>query len=90
MADINITVAGMTSAALKPVKPLVVEAVSPELTKVKIETIAKELVKPWQYGTALHRFAKRHDVPIDVIIRINEAVNTKVALLTPVEVIKEK
>ena len=92
MADIKITVNAMTKTALTPVKPVVEDVIANTvLTKTKIETIAKELAQPWKYGTALHRFAKAHSVPIQLVREINDAVEAKsatFAVVAPLEVIK--
>jgi len=78
VADIKTTVNTMTKTALTPVKPVVEDVIANTiLTKVKIETIAKELVQPWKYGTALHRFAKEHNVPIQLVREINDAVTVR-------------
>ena len=88
MADIKTTVNAMTKTALTPVKPVVEDVIANTiLTKVKIETIAKELAQPWKYGTALHRFAKLHNVPIQLVREINDAVTVKAATFKVVELI---
>ena len=88
MADIKITVNAMTKTALTPVKPVVEDVIANTvLTKMKIETIAKELAQPWKYGTALHRIARTHKVPIQLVREINDAVTAKAATFKVVELI---
>ena len=55
------------------------------IRQAKIETIAAELAQPWIYGTALHRFARLHKVPIESIREINDAVDAAKSKFAPAE-----
>ena len=86
MADIKTTVDKMTKTALQPVTPEKPVAPVTTLTIAKIEAIARELAQPWKYGTALHRFARLHGVPLRAVREIRDAMDNKVATFEPVEV----
>jgi len=88
MADIITTVNGMPKKDLVFDKPIGDEVSLADISAVKIKAIAKELVQPWKYGTALHRFARLHDVPIEIVRQINDAVDAKAATFAPVEMEK--
>lgn len=85
MADIKITVDAMAKKDILPEKPVVPEMSLSDVPALKIQAIAKELAQPWIYGTALHRFAKLHDVPIQIIREIKAAVGNKASTFVVAE-----
>jgi len=88
MANIVTTVNGMPKKDLVFDKPIGGEISLVDIPVTKIRAIAKELAQPWKYGTALHRFARLHDVPIQAVRKINDAVEAKAATFASVEMEK--
>lgn len=86
MADIKTTIDGMAKKDIVFVAPIVEEHSLVDIPVTKIKAIAKELAQPWQYGTALHRFARLHDVSIQAVRKIKDAVDEKAATFAPVEI----
>lgn len=89
MADVTEVVSGMPKKDTTPSPPAIEEAPTPTATVAKIKEITKELAQPWIYGTALHRFAKRHKVHLKVVQEISKALTEKQAEEASVETVAE-
>ena len=90
MANIKTTVDGMPKKDLVFDVPIVDAVSLSDVSAVKIQAIAKELAQHWKYGTALHRFARIHDVSIQVVREISDAVKNKTATFASVESVEIK
>jgi hypothetical protein len=77
MADITTTINGMPKKDTSPTPPDAVVKPPVVLAATKIKEIAIELAQPWQYGDALHRFAKKHGVPLAQVKEIAAALKAK-------------
>ena len=85
MADITTTIGAMAKKDIAPDAPAVIVPSAVSIPATKIQAIAKELAQPWIYGEALHRFARLHGVPLQVVREIDAAVKAKASTFAPAE-----
>ena len=92
MADIQTTVDAMAKKDTSPEAPAADLTPPPEptLTAVQIQAVAKELAKPWAFGTCLHNYAVRHGVSMEAVLKIHAALLKKQASDNPVAVTEVK
>jgi len=79
MADIETTVNGMAKKDIIVEPPAPVTPAPASLAAAKIKAVAKEMARPWQYGDALHRYAKRHGIALSQAREIWGAVRRRIA-----------
>ena len=89
MAKIIPVINAMDLTDLQPEAPEVEQPVLPELTALKIQTVAKKLQQPWIYGTALHRIAKQEGATLKQVRRIRRAIDERLRIEAAAAVIEE-
>jgi len=77
MADIQQVVDALSEEALSPAPPDRTTTPEPELTEEQIAGVVERITKPWQYGTCLSRFARQLEVPLDSVIKVKKACDTR-------------